>query len=223
MCEVRKKPVKGTTSLGFLSSAKAHFCMCVNISSLTIQNTKSCSACKSKTEPAVSLHVWEFGYNESYVNYFNKNSVLKYFNNDFTWIIPYFSVFLYTLYHPTAFLPPLLVFAYCIFLLKLSFECVILLFSSPLLPYSFTVFKENTNSSIFCCCRGEEAIMLVWLLLNTLSVTILKMKYLLYSCNTSSGKLVAILHLTTYKILITCSLCADVSSTLRDNTLKLGV
>lgn len=73
----KKKTIKGTTSLGFLSINKAHFCVCVNISSLSVKNTKSCSACKSKTEPAVSLDVWEFGYNESDVNYFNKNSILN--------------------------------------------------------------------------------------------------------------------------------------------------
>lgn len=62
--------------------------------------------------------------------------------------------------HPTTFFSPLLVFAYCIFLLKVFFECVTLLLSSPLLSYSFTVFKDNTNSSMFSCCRGEEAIIL---------------------------------------------------------------
>lgn len=31
----------------------------------------------NQTEPAVSLDVWEFGYNESDVNYFNKNSILN--------------------------------------------------------------------------------------------------------------------------------------------------
>lgn len=78
---------------------------------------------------------------------FNKNSILKYFNNDYLCMNHSF-LFVY-LVHPTAFFPPLLVFAYRIFLLKLSFECLISLFSSPLLAYSFIVFKENINISIF--------------------------------------------------------------------------
>lgn len=93
----KEKSIKHTTSPGVISSDKAHFCMFVNISYCTETQNHAVHA-NQNTEPAVSLVVWEFGCNESDVNNFNKNYILKYFNNEFisAGIIPSLSVFLYT-------------------------------------------------------------------------------------------------------------------------------